>query len=56
MKLLATMGLGLRRLLGKGQKGRLSPLEKERMSFERDVREQFLKLKEKGINLPVFTL
>lgn len=35
---------------------RLSPLAQERIAFEQEVREQFVKLKEKGISIPIFTL
>lgn len=35
---------------------RLSPLAQERIRFEQEVREQFVKLKEKGISIPIFTL
>ena len=43
-------------LLGRGKKGRKSPFTVERERFERDVRDQFLKLKEKGLGIHVFTL
>jgi len=40
-----------------GRKGkRLSPLAEERMRFEKEAQEQFVKLKEKGLSIPVFTL
>ena len=39
----------------KGDK-RVSPLVAERQQFEEGVREQFKKLKEKGLSIPVFTL
>lgn len=56
MQLLA-QGLGhILRALGWHKKARISPLERERRTFEADVRRELLKLKEKGINLPVFTL
>ena len=42
--------------LGTQKKRRVSPLVEERKRFEREVREQLLKLKEKGISLPVMTL
>ena len=43
--------------LGLGNKReRKSPVAKDRERFEADVREQFQKLKEKGISIPVFTL
>jgi len=35
---------------------RLSPMTKDRISFEEDVREQFRELKKKGLSIPVFTL
>ena len=47
-------GFAVPRMLG--SKGRQSPVTKEREKFEEDVREQFRKLKEKGISIPVFTL
>jgi hypothetical protein len=49
-QLLAQLGLGKR------EKTRVSPLTEERVRFEKDVREQFVKLKEKGLSIPVFTL
>lgn len=53
----STLGLGwLKSFLGIGKKARTSPLAAERERFEKDVREQFLKLKEKGISIPIFTL
>ena len=53
------MGLlkqGFASLLGRGKMKRVSPLAAERMRFEREVHEQFVKLKEKGLSIPVFTL
>ncbi len=57
------MGLGtVSKLLGKafallrGKKERVSPLTKERQRFEEEARGQFLKLKEKGLSIPIFTL
>jgi len=47
---------GLASLLGRGRVVRQSPLAAERKRFESEVREQFVKLKEKGISIPVFTL
>lgn len=38
------------------QEERISPLVRERQKFEAEVKDQFLKLKEKGISIPVFTL
>ena len=35
---------------------RESPVARERKRFEADVKEQFQKLKDKGISIPVFTL
>jgi hypothetical protein len=55
--LLKKLGLGLRVLLGKKrQNTRLSPAREEHERFKREVREQLLKLKEKGLSIPVFTL
>lgn len=54
---LPAFGLGhILRALGWQKKGRVSPVEKDRRTFEKDVRQELLKLKEKGIHLPVFTL
>lgn len=39
-----------------GVKGRVSPLKAERRRFEEEMRGQFLKLKEKGLGIRVFTL
>ena len=56
MKLL-DLGLGtILRGLGFNKKARMSPFEKERRSYEADVRKELLKLKEKGLSIPVFTL
>lgn len=54
--LLASWGLGFARIFRIGQKERVSPLVKERESFEREVKDQFLKLKEKGLGISIFTL
>ena len=43
-------------LFGQGRKARKSPLTEERERFEMDVKDQLLKLKEKGISIPIFTL
>ncbi len=43
-------------LFGHGRKVRKSPLTEERERFELDVRDQLMKLKEKGISIPIFTL
>jgi hypothetical protein len=48
--------LGLGALLGLGRAERKSPLAKERERFEAEVKEQFQKLKDKGLSIPVFTL
>ncbi len=56
MKLLSQLGLGLARLLGFERKTKVSPFEKERQTFEKEVRDQLIKLKEKGISIPIFTL
>jgi len=54
---LPQLGLGhILKALGWGKKARISPFEKERHVFEKDVRREFLKLKEKGLSIPVFTL
>lgn len=56
MKLLG-LGLGtILRALGFHKKARMSPFERERRSYEADVRKELLKLKEKGLSIPVFTL
>jgi len=56
VKLLA-MGLGtILRALGLGKKARISPFERERRSYSEEVRRELLKLKEKGLSIPVFTL
>jgi len=56
VKLLA-VGLGnILRAVGLGKKVRVAPFERERRTFEEEVRRELLKLKEKGIDLPVFTL
>jgi len=55
--LLKKLGLGLRVLLGKRrEKTRPSPATQERERFIIEAREQLLKLKEKGLSIPVFTL
>lgn len=65
MTLLAQMGLGMSRGIAWGmsvlgisapRKGRVSPHRLERERFEGEVRNQFLKLKEKGLGIRVFTL
>jgi hypothetical protein len=47
---------GFATLLGRGKTKRLSPLAQERKRFEAEALEQFVKLKEKGLSIPVFTL
>ena len=47
---------GLLRVLTRSKKARVSPFERERRTYEADVRKEFLKLKEKGLSIPVFTL
>lgn len=54
--LLSHIGLGAKNLLGGGKKGRVSPLVREREGFELEMRDQFLKLKEKGLSIHIFTL
>ena len=52
-----TSGLGhILRVLGLGKKARVSPFERERKIYRDDVRRELLKLKEKGLSIPVFTL
>lgn len=47
--LLQRLGLGTKTL-------RKSPVAKDREQFEAEVKEQFQKLKDKGLSIPVFTL
>jgi hypothetical protein len=44
----------LSRLFGKKTRKSFNALEQE--SFEEDARQQFVKLKQKGLSIPVFTL
>ena len=53
-RLLAKLGLDKWFLLE--EKGRVSPMTRERQRFEADVKEQFQELKKKGLSIPVFTL
>ena len=39
-----------------GKTQRQSPIALERKRFEAEVKEQFQKLKDKGLSIPVFTL
>ena len=56
IQLLAT-GLGnVLRALGLGKKARVSPFERERRTYNEEVRRELLKLKAKGLSIPVFTL
>lgn len=56
-KLLRAMkGLGAVLGVRESKKTRISPLVVERERFEREVRDQFVKLKEKGLGIRVFTL
>lgn len=55
VKLLLTK-LGLGKWFFLEGKTRMSPMTRERMVFEADVREQFQELKKKGLSIPVFTL
>jgi hypothetical protein len=48
-QLLQRLGLG-------GKTERQSPIALERKRFEAEVKEQFQKLKDKGLSIPVFTL
>lgn len=54
--LVGSLKQGLASLLGRGRVKRLSPLAQERIRFSTEAHEQLVKLKEKGINIPVFTL
>ena len=54
--LLANMGLGISRIFGFGKKQRISPLQTEEQRFGEEGKDQFLKLKEKGLSIPIFTL
>lgn len=65
IQLLAQLGLGVSRALARAaevlgwrpaHKSRVSPIALERRRFEEEVRGQFLKLKEKGLGISVFTL
>ncbi len=63
LNILPPMGLGtVSKLLRKvleilwGKKERISPLTRERQDFEKEAKNQFLKLKEKGLSIPIFTL
>jgi hypothetical protein len=51
--LLTRLGLGNRFGIKTERK---SPMTRERERFEAEVKEQFQKLKDKGLNIPVFTL
>ena len=51
--LLQQLGLGV---LTGSQHERLTPMTKERLAFEAEVRRQFQELKKKGLSIPVFTL
>mgnify|MGYP001562693121 len=53
---LSAFSRGLASLLGRGRIVRPSPMVQERMRFEKEVHEQFVKLKEKGLSISVFTL
>ena len=54
--LLAQLGLGAKRVLGFQDRSRMSPLTRDRKTFEEEVRGQFLKLNEKGLSISIFTL
>ena len=51
--LLQQLGLGI--LIGNSRE-RVTPMTKDRLAFEEDVRRQFQELKKKGLSIPVFTL
>jgi hypothetical protein len=44
------------RSFGLGSKKRVSPAVQDVKRFERDARDQFIQLKNKGLSIPVFTL
>ena len=46
----------LAKLFRKGDAKRLAPQERERIAFERTAKEQFLKLKEKGLSIQIISL
>lgn len=47
----------LRRLFNKEQKRKtLGPLDKQEQALRRIGREQFIRLREKGLSIPIFTL
>lgn len=54
--LLAQLGLGTKKILGGENKQRVSPQERARKEFEAEAKSQFVKLKEKGLSIPIFTL
>ena len=57
MKLsLAQLGLGIQSFFKGTKKARVSPATRDRELFEESVKDQLLKLKEKGISIPIFTL
>lgn len=43
-------------LFGRGKQTRQTPQTQERERFEKEVKQEFLKLKEKGLSIPIFTL
>ncbi len=50
-------GMGyLSRLFGGGKTSRVSPLSRERERFEAEAKDQFQKLRDKGLCIPVFTV
>lgn len=53
--LLSKLGLGPKKY-SEGAIRRLSPMARERIRFEDEVRVQFQELKKKGLSIPVFTL
>lgn len=46
----------VRRLFGKGKALRISPQDRDRLVFEQQARNQLLKLKKKGLGIPVFMM
>lgn len=46
----------LAKLFKKVEVKRASPADQERLAFEQMAKEQFLKLKEKGLSIPILSL
>jgi len=46
----------IKKLLSSGQKKQFSPEERSRIMFHKYAREQFMRLREKGLSITVMTL